>query len=111
MLDAAFKLQLQSLAAHPDDCPPLKATPPWTAGGARMLGPHVPEQGNAATPSQLLGWLNGTPLADELLLRNVRNIVAAEHLGQDSTTDYLALAIGATDSVGHEFGPVSLEQG
>ena len=31
-------------------------------------------------------------------------------MGQDDVPDYLNLAIGSTDSVGHEYGPVSLEQ-
>ena len=49
-------------------------------------------------------------MVDEELLRHVGDIVTAEKLGSDSTSDYLAIAVSSTDSVGHDYGPVSEEQ-
>src|SRR6185295_1879857 len=57
-----------------------------------------------------LSWLGSTPLADEELLRQAGEIVRANGLGTDNTPDYLGIAVSATDSVGHEFGPASAEQ-
>jgi predicted AlkP superfamily pyrophosphatase or phosphodiesterase len=54
--------------------------------------------------------VSSTPLADVELLAHAGDIVRAESMGTDNAPDYLNLTIGSTDSVGHEYGPVSLEQ-
>jgi hypothetical protein len=96
----------QALAQHPQQCPAFKSEgdAPVAAGG--MLGPHVYRDSSGSH----LSWLGSTPLADEELLAHAGNIVRAEGMGQDDVPDYLNLAIGSTDSVGHQYGPVSLEQ-
>ena len=76
----------------------------WVRTG--MLGPHVYRDSSGS----YLSWVGSTPLADEELLEHAGDIVRAEGMGQDDVPDYLNLAIGSTDSVGHEYGPVSLEQ-
>jgi len=57
-----------------------------------------------------LSWAYSTPMVDEALLRDVGNIAQAEQLGSDTTPDYLAIAVSSTDSIGHDYGPVSEEQ-
>jgi predicted AlkP superfamily pyrophosphatase or phosphodiesterase len=101
--------QWRSLATHAQRCPAFEAGRTWSTDG-RMLGPHRYNPGGADTPDKHLSWLGGTPFADEALLRQIPAIVRAEQLGRDNTPDYLAISIGATDSVGHEYGAVSLEQ-
>ena len=102
-------LQWRSLAAHPQRCAAFEPGKPWPTNG-RMLGPHrySPEGGD--TPDKHLSWLGGTPFLDVALLEQTAQIVQAEQLGSDAATDYLAISVGATDSVGHEYGAVSLEQ-
>lgn len=87
----------RKLADHPNRCPPMQPLASF---------PHRfdPASGSA------LSWVSSTPLVDEELLRQVGNIVRAEQLGSDSTPDYLAVVVSSTDSVGHEYGPVSEEQ-
>lgn len=51
----------------------------------------------------------GTPAGDELLLDFAKTLIEAEALGQGPVPDYLAISFSSTDSVGHRFGPSSLE--
>ena len=71
-----------------------------------MLGPHVYRD----LSGSFLSWIGSTPLVDEELLSHAGDVVRAEAMGQDDVPDYLNLAIGSTDSIGHDYGPVSLEQ-
>jgi arylsulfatase A-like enzyme len=64
-------------------------------------------EGRSITPAR---WFAGTPLKDEALFALASGAVDAERLGQRQATDYLAIDVDATDSVGHEYGPRSLEQ-
>jgi len=106
--DISVPPQWRRLAQRLSRCTPFGASPTWA--GARLLGPHryTPAGGNA--DAGFLSWVGSTPLLDDDLLRQVPAIVRDEMLGRDEVPDYLALAIGATDSVGHEYGAVSLEQ-
>jgi predicted AlkP superfamily pyrophosphatase or phosphodiesterase len=61
-------------------------------------------------PQEYSRWFDQTPLKDEALLALAAKAVDAEKLGQRGVTDYLAIDIDSTDSVGHAFGPLSLEQ-
>jgi predicted AlkP superfamily pyrophosphatase or phosphodiesterase len=61
-------------------------------------------------PTEYSSWWDGTPLKDEALLALAAAAVDAEKLGQRNVTDYLAIDLGSTDDVGHDFGPLSLEQ-
>ena len=95
----------RALAKHPQQCPAFQPEGVWRAG-AGMLGPHVYRDSSGS----YLSWVGSTPLADEELLSRAGDIVRAEGMGQDGVPDYLNLAIDSTDSIGHEYGPVSLEQ-
>ena len=61
-------------------------------------------------PTEYSAWWDGTPLKDEALLALASKAVDAEKLGQRNVVDYLAIDLGSTDDVGHDFGPLSLEQ-
>jgi predicted AlkP superfamily pyrophosphatase or phosphodiesterase len=50
-----------------------------------------------------------SPVGDQLLADFASALVAAEELGQDEVTDYLAVSFSAVDAVNHFFGPASLE--
>lgn len=63
-----------------------------------------------SVPTQYSVWWDGTPLKDEALLALAAKAVDAEQLGQRHVVDYLAIDLGSTDDVGHDFGPLSLEQ-
>lgn len=61
-------------------------------------------------PTTYSRWFASTPMKDEALLGLAAEAVDAEKLGQRGVTDYLAIDIDSTDAVGHEYGPLSLEQ-
>ena len=94
--------RFKALAEHPQQCPIWRPVGPF---------PHrfQPRDAARAEP-EFLDWISSGPLADELLLKQGSEIVRANQLGADEVPDYLNIAIGSTDSVGHEFGPISLEQ-
>ena len=50
-----------------------------------------------------------TPFADEITLSAALEAMQAHQLGQDTTTDILAIGFSATDVVGHTYGPDSQE--
>ncbi len=88
-----------SLAAHPQRCPPFHPD----AGFPHRYSPGENRR-------SVHSWLGSTPLAEEELLREAGDIVRVNGMGTDDIPDYLNIAVGATDSVGHEYGPVSAEQ-
>jgi predicted AlkP superfamily pyrophosphatase or phosphodiesterase len=104
--EPAVPQQWMKLVQHRSACPPFQPEAPWPVTSGRMLGPHLYRQAEGS----YLSWVGSTPLADAELLAHAGDIVRAEAMGADSTPDYLNLTIGSTDSVGHEYGPVSLEQ-
>jgi predicted AlkP superfamily pyrophosphatase or phosphodiesterase len=50
-----------------------------------------------------------TPLADQLLIRFVRELVRREQIGSGKSTDLLMFSCSAADAVGHAYGPHSQE--
>jgi predicted AlkP superfamily pyrophosphatase or phosphodiesterase len=88
---------------------------PYENGGRHNTFPHAyaDESRSAAAgspPMPYREWFAATPMKDEALLELAADGVDAERLGQRGVTDYLAIDIDATDAVGHQFGPLSLEQ-
>ena len=57
----------------------------------------------------LYSLLRTTPYGDQLTLAFVKELVRQEKLGQSKSPDVLAISFSATDSIGHTFGPHSLE--
>ena len=68
--------------------------------------PHTLPDDDAKT---LYSLLRVTPYADQLTLAFVKELVRQEKLGQAKSPDVLAISFSATDSIGHTFGPHSLE--
>lgn len=62
------------------------------------------------SPQALADWFYFSPFTDEAALSLTEEAVRELNLGQRNSTDYLSLTLGATDSIGHRFGPLSLEQ-
>ena len=91
----------EALARHPQQCPRWRPVGPF---------PYNFRPAAADANAEFLNWVGSTPLADELLLSHAGEIVRANQLGADDVPDYLNIAAGSTDAVGHEYGPVSLEQ-
>ena len=88
---------------------------PFESDGKHNVFPHVfAVERNRVDPGEQPqsygGWFGGTPLKDEALFALAARAVDGERLGQEGHTDYLALDVDSTDSVGHEYGPRSLEQ-
>jgi predicted AlkP superfamily pyrophosphatase or phosphodiesterase len=54
-------------------------------------------------------YLTISPAGDELTTDFAKALIAAEDLGDDGITDYLAISYSANDYIGHMFGPSSLE--
>jgi hypothetical protein len=55
------------------------------------------------------GLLSSTPLSDTFLTEAVFAAIDGEQLGQRGTTDLLALSYSTSDSIGHAYGPASVE--
>lgn len=53
--------------------------------------------------------IKSTPYGNTMTLDLAKQAVAAEKLGQNNTTDFLAVSCSATDYVGHQYGPNSVE--
>lgn len=64
----------------------------------------------AKSAGALADWFYFSPFMDEAALSLTETAVSELKLGQRNSTDYLSLTLGATDSIGHRFGPLSLEQ-
>jgi hypothetical protein len=56
-----------------------------------------------------LGLLSSTPFSNDLMLDMGLAAIEGESLGSRETPDLLALSFSATDAIGHQFGPGSIE--
>lgn len=79
------------------------------AAGEWYAFPHVPGGMTAVPGEGFYADLYGTPFTDLYLARFAEALLAEEELGADAVTDLLALSFSAPDSVGHRYGPDSLE--
>jgi predicted AlkP superfamily pyrophosphatase or phosphodiesterase len=59
--------------------------------------------------SGFYGTFGGTPFADEYVTAFATALIREEQLGRGERLDYLGIGLSALDSVGHTFGPTSLE--
>lgn len=53
--------------------------------------------------------IRSTPYGNTMTLDLAKKAIAAEHLGKNTVTDFLAVSCSSTDYVGHQFGPNSIE--
>ena len=68
------------------------------------LGPPLP-----APRESFYRSLYDSPFVDALTLRFASILIEKEGLGSDATPDYLGINLAAVDTVGHGYGPDSLE--
>ena len=76
-------------------------------GGKNSDFPH-----KITTKSDPAAYYNGlysTPFADAYLLTFCRQLLHAEHLGEDAIPDLFMISLSAADLVGHDYGPHSNE--
>jgi hypothetical protein len=72
--------------------------------GFGVTFPHHPER-----VKEPLAMLQSLPAMSEYLVALAEAAARNNHLGEDDTTDLIALSISGTDAVGHVFGPGSWE--
>jgi hypothetical protein len=79
---------------------------PWEhpPGKLGRVFPHVLD-----VQGPMSNVLTATPLGDELSVSFALAALEAEQLGQDDAPDLLSVSLSSTDSIGHNFGPESLE--
>lgn len=53
--------------------------------------------------------IKSTPYGNTLTLDLAKEVIVAEKMGQGTATDFLAVSCSATDYVGHQYGPNSVE--
>ncbi|ETZ20450.1 alkaline phosphatase PafA [Pedobacter sp. V48] len=53
--------------------------------------------------------IKSSPYGNTMTLELAKLAINSEHLGQGSSTDFLAVSCSATDYVGHQYGPNSIE--
>lgn len=53
--------------------------------------------------------IKSTPYGNTMTLDLAKLAIASEKMGQNNTTDFLAVSCSATDYVGHQYGPNSIE--
>lgn len=86
------------------------ATAPKLKRDFGHFGTDFPHQGLTPDQPDFAKYLSMTPQADTLTVDFAIHLLKAEKLGQEKgQTDYLGLSLNATDAIGHQFGPNSLE--
>lgn len=74
------------------------------------FGTGFPHQTGTPQEPGFLKRFATTPFADELTADMAKTLLIAEKLGKTpGKTDYLGISFSATDAIGHQFGPNSLE--
>lgn len=84
---------------------------PWENDGVHTAFPHrYADEVSDPAVKPVAEWLLDTPVIDETTLALAAQAVRNLNLGQRDAVDYLSIVLSATDSVGHHYGPSSLEQ-
>jgi predicted AlkP superfamily pyrophosphatase or phosphodiesterase len=81
----------------------------WFEKPEGLLGRTFPHPLGNPDSKAFYSSLRSTPMADQLLLSFVKEWIEAENIGSEGQTDLLAVSFSATDYIGHDFGPNSLE--
>lgn len=105
--DVAFEKARESAFPHRFE-PPVPPSSSGPESGEPRYTSAAEEQ--RAIAQAYWRWFYGSPRLDAATLEFAITALRATGLGQDDTPDYLALGLSATDVIGHDFGPLSLEQ-
>ncbi len=84
---------------------PFEAPAP---SGRRTL-PQVIDGGLDEPGPAYYNQLYTSPFGNDLLLELCKQAISGQHLGEDDVPDLLALGFSSNDSVGHAYGPLSVE--
>ncbi|MCK5652802.1 MAG: alkaline phosphatase family protein, partial [Gemmatimonadetes bacterium] len=84
----------------------------YEGDGVHTFFPHTfaEEGGDPSRPGALNRWAYAQMHPDEAVAAFAEAAVRELALGQDGSTDYLALSFSQTDDIGHNYGPFSREQ-
>jgi predicted AlkP superfamily pyrophosphatase or phosphodiesterase len=105
--DVPFETAREPVFPHRFEPP---APPPASPGSNEPSHTSTRRDEQRAISQAYWRWFYGSPRLDAATLELAITAMRAEGLGQDDTPDYLAVALSATDVIGHDFGPLSLEQ-
>jgi len=86
-----------------------QALPETPGADGRVFSRFQPQPGEVCPDVNFMGWLDNTPFITDLELKFAREAIRNEHLGEDAATDLLTISLSVNDSIGHEFGPYSVE--
>jgi len=77
-------------------------------GGIDVTFPHAASERPAGQSYN--AWVAETPVPDLAVLLLARRMTEALRLGKEDHVDFLGISLSQTDAVGHNWGPLSLEQ-
>lgn len=77
-------------------------------GGRDVTFPH--EASERSRNQSYNGWIAETPVPDQATLMLARRMVEELELGRRDHVDMLGISLSQTDAIGHNWGPLSLEQ-
>jgi predicted AlkP superfamily pyrophosphatase or phosphodiesterase len=85
---------------------------PYENRGRQTSFPHrfEDELDDDDEPAAFFDWWDHTPKLDRAILALAREAVTSLSLGRRGPVDYLAVGLSQLDRVGHDYGPLSLEQ-
>jgi len=75
--------------------------------GGRKIFPYKLEEIHKETPGY--DFFTQTPFANTLIAKFAMEAIKNEQLGKDAITDYLTISFSATQNLGTDFGPRSIE--
>lgn len=78
-------------------------------GGGRRSFPYVIDGGVKIPSAPFYEHLYGSPFGNDILIQAAAAAIDGERLGQDDVPDMLCVSFSANDSVGHRYGPKSME--
>jgi len=79
--------------------------------GVNTTFPHrFADEVESTDPAAFYDWWDHTPFLDAATLALAREAISNLQLGQREHLDYLGVSLSQLDRVGHNFGPISLEQ-
>ncbi len=104
-----FRTETWDLLLNPDSYVFKNQDDRWFEIDYNGLGRTFPHRLADTDQANFYSTLRYTPMGDQLTLSFVKELVAAENIGQTGHTDVLAVSFSVTDYIGHAFGPDSLE--
>ena len=86
-----------------------EALPETPGAQGKVLGRNLATEKNRCPNEKFIEWLRATPYMNKIQLDFASAAIQGEHLGQNQTTDILAISLSVNDFIGHAYGPYSPE--